>query len=105
MGVDTTTTRQLSGRLWEPVRGRQLRPMVTILRQRETDKQRIERIRAWIAIQEDVKAAIDRDLAAERRERYKGRHVNAAMPTAVRRARESVHARMLELRKQLCEVE
>ena len=102
MGVETTTTRQLFGRPGRLVRGQRPRPMTV---NRETDKQRVERIRSWIAIQEDVKAAIDRDLAAERRERYKGRHVNAAMPTEVRRARERVHARMLELRKQLCEVE
>jgi hypothetical protein len=74
-------------------------------KQLETSKQRMVRLRAWIVLLEDVEAAIDRDVAQERRVRFTGRYSRWLPDPSVRRARERIHARLLGLRKQLREVE
>jgi len=62
-------------------------------------------IRAMIALMEAAESAIDRDVAAVRKRLFTGRYTRWVPSPMVRFARERIHARLMDLRRQLREVE
>jgi len=71
----------------------------------ERQRARQAQIRAMIALMETAELAIDRDVESERKRLITGRYTRWVPPPLVRFARERIHARLMDLRRQLREVE